>query len=240
MLQLIQPLDQPSSIERWRPGELCCDPVWENAYQRFETPAEEIRKFERRLVLPGASQWPRDAKIAELFCGRGNGLKALAALGFEQLSGVDLSESLLRTYEGPARLYVGDCRDLRFADQSLDIVIVQGGLHHLPDLPEDLEKTLREIRRVLKSDGRFVMVEPWQTPFLAVVHALCNLMMARRVWGKLEALATMIDRERTTYERWLTQRDSILRMIDKHFAAEAQVIAWGKIAFVGRPRHSAA
>jgi ubiquinone/menaquinone biosynthesis C-methylase UbiE len=223
-------------IEKWRPGVSCCDPAWEEAYRRFESPDEEIRKFTRRLLSLGASGWPRGSKIVELFCGRGNGLKALAALGFSSLSGVDLSEDLLRTYDGPAQLYVGDCRNLKLADDSQDVVIVQGGLHHLPELPADLEKTLLEIRRVLRPAGRFVMVEPWRTPFLRIVHAFCNLTIARRVWDKLDALATMIDRERTTYERWLNQSASILRLLETHFDPEIKEIAWGKLALVGRPR----
>jgi hypothetical protein len=49
---------------------------WEAAYLRFETPEQEIRKFEKRLLRLGAGAWPRDLRIVELFCGRGNGLRA--------------------------------------------------------------------------------------------------------------------------------------------------------------------
>jgi ubiquinone/menaquinone biosynthesis C-methylase UbiE len=57
--------------------------------------------------------------------------------------------------------------------------VVQGGLHHLPELPRDLDKTLLEIKRVLRPQGRFVIVEPWHTPFLRIVHAFCNFSLAR-------------------------------------------------------------
>ena len=227
---------QRPTIERWHPGVSCCDAIWEEAYQRFESPGKEIGKFRRRLVSLGALNWPRESTIVELFCGRGNGLKALASLGFQSLSGVDLSESLLGKFDGQARLYVGDCRDLKFSDRSIDVVVVQGGLHHLPDLPRDLEKTLLEICRVLRSSGRVVLVEPWNTTFLRLVHGFCNLSIARRAWGKLDALATMIDRERTTYERWLGQPDRIRQLLGTHFVPEQQRIAWGKLTFVGRPR----
>jgi len=226
-------------IEQWRPGVSCCDPIWEEAYQRFESPAEEIRKFRRRLVSLGALDWPRESGIVELFCGRGNGLKALASLGFQSLSGVDLSETLIRNFDGEARLYIGDCRDLKFGASSFDVAVVQGGLHHLPDLLGDLEKTLREVRRVLRPSGRLVVVEPWNTIFLRLVHGCCNLSIARRAWRKLDALATMTDRERVTYERWLGKPDQILQLLRTHFEPEQQRIAWGKLAFVGRPRQPA-
>src|SRR5256885_13807495 len=85
---------------------------WEAAYLRFETPEQEIRKFIRRLQKLGASQWPRDAHIVELFCGRGNGLHALHRLGFRHLEGVDPSPPLLAQYKGPAPFPVGARRHL--------------------------------------------------------------------------------------------------------------------------------
>jgi SAM-dependent methyltransferase len=232
---MISPKQAPS-IERWHPGVSCCDPIWEEAYQRFESPETEIDKFRRRLISVGALDWPRESAIVELFCGRGNGLKALASLGFQSLSGVDLSETLLGKFDGQARLYVGDCRDLKFPDRSIDVVVVQGGLHHLPDLSNDLEMTLLEIRRVLRPSGRVVVVEPWNTIFLRLVHGFCKLSIARRAWGKLDALATMIDRERATYERWLGQPDRIRQLLRTHFDPQQQRIAWGKLTFVGHPR----
>jgi SAM-dependent methyltransferase len=104
-----------------------------------------------------------DAHIVELLCGRSNGLEALAQLGFHRLEGVDLSSRLLTQYKGFGMCYVADCRQLPFADHSKDILIVQGGLHHLSFLPGDLEQVLSEVRRVLRKSGRFVVVEPWLT-----------------------------------------------------------------------------
>src|SRR5580765_2631992 len=147
---------------------------WEAAYLRFETPEQEIQKFVSRLQKLGAAQWPRNAEIVELFCGRGNGLNALERLGFTHIEGVDLSPRLIAQYRGSAKCFVGDCRQLPFADCSKDVLIVQGGLHHLPTLPEDLEKTLSEMQRVLRKGGRVVFVEPWLTPFLRFAHAVAE------------------------------------------------------------------
>src|SRR6266496_6105622 len=97
--------------------------LWEEAYSRFETPNEEIRKFRRRLIKLGIAQCLRDANVVELFCGRGNGLEALAQLGFHRIEGVDLSSRLLMQYKGFAPCYVADCRQLPFADHSKDILI---------------------------------------------------------------------------------------------------------------------
>jgi len=208
--------------------------AWEEAYLRFETPEEEQRKFLRRLRKLGAESWPKDAQVVELFCGRGNGLHALAHLGFKRLEGVDLSPALVAKFSGPAKCVVADCRQLPFPDASRDIAIVQGGLHHLPELPGDLERVVAEVRRVLRSGGRFMVVEPWRTPFLRLVHWFGSFRIARLAWPKLDALETMTELEWATYDQWLRQPESVLRAVERGFVVEQKYIGWGKLMWVGR------
>lgn len=207
--------------------------AWEAAYLRFETPEEEISKFFARLEKLGVRQWPNSAKIVELFCGRGNGLHALERLGFMHLEGIDLSAHLVSQYRGSATMHVGDCRELPFETESRDVLIVQGGMHHLPELPGDLDRTLAEARRVLRPGGKFVAVEPWLTPFLRFVHFVCERKVARAMNAKIEALHTMIENERKTYENWLSRPAEILALLDKHFQRERRHIGFGKLMFVG-------
>ena len=218
-----------------RQNPLSLDP-WEAAYLRFETPEQEIQKFIVRLNRLGAPQWPRDAEIVELFCGRGNGLVALERLGFTRLEGVDLSPRLVAQYRGPAKCIVGDCRQLPFADRSKDVLIVQGGLHHLPILPGDLQQTFAEMQRVLRKGGRAVFVEPWITPFLKFVHHVSENSLARRLSNRMDALATMIQYERRTYEQWLGQPELIKKIARAHFVPVHESFTWGKWNFVGTPR----
>jgi len=208
---------------------------WEAAYLRFETPEQEIRKFVKRFRALGVNKWHREAEIVELFCGRGNGLRALNLLGFTRVEGLDLSARLVGQYRGNAGCYVGDCRQLPSADQSKDALIVQGGLHHLLSLPDDLERTLAQMHRVLRKDGRVLLVEPWLTPFLRFAHLACESPTARRLSDKVDALTMMIQHERQTYEQWLKQPDMILEMVHRHFVPIQQSVAWGKWSFVGRP-----
>lgn len=225
-----------ASIVVWADLGINIDRQWEAAYQRFETPAQEIAKFKRRLIQLGYNDWAKEAQIVELFCGRGNGIHALTQLGFTQVEGVDLSIELLQRYQGPAKLYAGDCRQLHFESNSRDGMIVQGGLHHLPTLPGDLEMCLDEIRRVLKPDGFFCMVEPWQTPFLTLAHAVSDNPVARRCWDKLDALAEMTARELSTYTQWLGMPDTILECIERRFVIERKKIAFGKLLLRATPR----
>lgn len=206
---------------------------WEEAYTRFETPEREIAKFMHRLLRLGAADWDKNLRVIELFCGRGNGLHALSRLGFQHLEGADLSAGLLATYKGTAKCHVCDCRNLPFESESRDLVIVQGGLHHLSRIPEDLEMTLAEMRRVLRPGGFVVIIEPWLTPFLRLVHAVCAFGLARRVSTKIDALAIMIENERGTYEQWLHAPDLIRALLEKTFDRTKIETRWGKVTFLG-------
>jgi len=208
--------------------------AWEEAYLRFETPEEEVQKFQKRYREIGAEAWGRESEIVEIFCGRGGGLIALERMGFTRIEGVDLSQPLLDQYSGPAKTLRADCRQLPFADASKDIVVVQGGLHHLDRIPDDLVQVLAEVERVLRPAGRFVCVEPWLTPFLRIVHWVARRRLARRLSSKIDALQTMIVHEQRTYDQWLGQGPAILTALDRFFQSEKRSMAWGKLIYVGR------
>lgn len=225
----------PPIVRHLNVGETCCDPQWEAAYERFETPEQEIEKFVRRLRAFGLDHEPKDIRIVELFCGRGGGLVALERMGLTNIEGVDLSETLLQKYRGVAKLNLADCRQLPFKDQSFDAVIVQGGLHHLPIFPDDLDSVLAEVSRILQPSGTFYVVEPWLTPFLRLVHTVVQQPGVRRIYSKGDALAEMIEHERETYEQWLERPTEVLELFRRYFVLKQQKAAWGKLLLVGKP-----
>jgi len=208
--------------------------AWEAAYVRFETPEQEVRKFIARLRRVGAAKWPKDAAVLELFCGRGSGLVALDRLGFGRVKGIDLSRRLLMLHQRRGRCVVGDCRHLPVHSLSHDLAIVHGGLHHLATLPDDLELTVSEVRRILRPGGLFIVVEPWETPFLELVHRVGSRAVARRLSQRMDALMTMIEHERRTYEQWLSQPQGIIAILTSAFEPIRMEQRWGKLLFVGR------
>jgi ubiquinone/menaquinone biosynthesis C-methylase UbiE len=210
---------------------------WEIAYLRFETPTEETKKFTRRLRKLGAAAWPKNAAILDLFCGRGSGLRSLRALGFSHILGADLSTSLIRYGDRSESFVAADARHLPFRQGCKDIVIIQGGLHHLQELPTDLENTLLEIKRILKPQGKVVIVEPWKTAFLSIVHAVCANNLATRLSPKVKALADMIHNEKPTYHSWLGRPTLILDLLTKHFDVLHRSVFMGKLYFLGTRRH---
>jgi hypothetical protein len=66
------------------------------------------------------------------------------------------------------------------------------------------------------------------------VHVLCDSALIRKASQKIDALAVMIDNERSTYERWLSEPQLIRVMIDTYFAEVHAVEAWGKLNLAAR------
>jgi SAM-dependent methyltransferase len=224
-----------SSITRCTQSVVSCDDIWEAAYERFETADEEVKKFVGRLRRLKIDQLPKSIDVVEIFCGRGNGIVALEHLGFTNIEGVDLSEPLLQKYGGtPRSLYVADCRQMPFENASKDLIIVQGGLHHLPQLPLDVTTTIDEVIRVLRPGGRFVIVEPYPTQALKWIHRISELAFVRMVSPRLDALAVMTQQERITYENWLRQGPMIRDAIMRRFRPLVDQISWTKWNFVGQ------
>ena len=214
------------------------DPIatrWEQAYQVFETPDQERRKFIRRLRSIGADHWDRRWRVLEVCSGRGSGLRAWHSLGFTRLLGVDFSPALVSTYRGPGSCVLGDARRLPVASASCNVAIVQGGLHHLLT-PEDVEHTLSEMRRVVPPNGRIIIIEPWLTPFLKLVHWVCARPLACRLSRKVAALAIMIQEERATYDQWLNDPDAYLGLIYAYVVPHLVRRRRGKLIIVGQPR----
>lgn len=102
--------------------------------------------------------------LLELGCGTGRITFGLKDLGYERMVGVDLSESMVREAKEIAEVLelrmdfqVGDAASLAFEDECFDGVIF--GFNGLMQIPgaKRREKALREIHRVLKKGGHFVL-----------------------------------------------------------------------------------
>lgn len=119
----------------------------------------------RQYLWPGIEAFkkyikPGD-KILDTGCGNGRLVKLFSDVNIDY-TGLDNSVELIKRAKDnfPAVNFVlGDILNLPFSDSSFDVVFCLGVLHHFPG-KEFRQKALKEIRRVLKSNG-FLMLSNW-------------------------------------------------------------------------------
>ena len=103
---------------------------------------------------------PPGGKVLDIGCGTGTHLAVYADTSAE-LYGVDLSPSMLAHATARlgdrAGLLVADARALPFPDATFDLVIAASILHELE--PSTAGQVVEEVRRALRPDGRFLVVE---------------------------------------------------------------------------------
>ena len=102
-----------------------------------------------------------------------------------KIVGLDIAEGMLnvgkekvaqRKLEDRIEMVVGDSENLPFEDNSFDAITVSFGIRNF----EDLEKGLGEIYRVLKPNGKFVILEtsvPSKFPFKQGYKFHCNILL---------------------------------------------------------------
>jgi SAM-dependent methyltransferase len=120
---------------------------------------------------------PRGKKVLDYGCGNGYLSVQLLERGAQHVTGIDISESQLeqarraveaRGFADRARFLVTDAHATGFPDRAFDLIVGVGILHHL-----DVERALREVRRILAPDGRAVFLEPLaHNPLLRLGRAI--------------------------------------------------------------------
>lgn len=112
--------------------------------------------------------------VLDLGCGEGRHVHGLYMLGGLHIKGVDLDEPSLKKAEegfehlppreegdaGTVEFATGDATALDFPDNTFDAVICSEVMEHLPDY----HAALREIRRILKPDGKLCITVPHGWP----------------------------------------------------------------------------
>jgi SAM-dependent methyltransferase len=115
------------------------EPIWR----------EVARYIQKRYI-------PEDARVLDLGAGYCDFINAVRA---RERYAVDIFERLHEFAKPGVQARIGDCTDLSaFADGSLDVVFASNLFEHLTH--EELLLTLNELRRVLRAEGRLILMQP--------------------------------------------------------------------------------
>lgn len=157
----------------------------EQVEQMFDTISENYDGLNRVISLGTDLKWRRkvleliqDKKpdsILDIATGTGDlAIQFAQHTAASKIIGLDLSEGMLSiarkkvaqsSFENRLQFVKGDSEHLPFKDQSFDAITVSFGIRNF----ENLEKGLKEIKRVLKTNGLFIILEtsvptrfPWK------------------------------------------------------------------------------
>src|SRR2546423_1560758 len=128
-----------------------------NFYERVEA-----HRYEKEWHIPEAADFAGadGLRVLEIGCGMGTDGAQFAQAG-AVYTGVDLTDAAIKLARKrfelsglPGNFQVADAENLKFPDESFDLVYSHGVLHHTPDTAQ----AVREIHRVLKPGGRAIVM----------------------------------------------------------------------------------
>lgn len=103
--------------------------------------------------------------ILDIGCGTGSLLKELSHMyPMAELNGLDISSEMLkraRLAAPSAKFVKSDVHELPYEDNSMDLVLCTASFHHY----QNNEKVMSEIYRILKPNGRVIILDSIRDPF---------------------------------------------------------------------------
>lgn len=116
------------------------------------------REMEQPIMFELVPKDLNNKKLLDVGCGPGIHIKKYVERGAECI-GIDLSTEMIKlakNYCPAAKFKTGNVYDLKFNDNYFDITTSSFVLDHV----KDLEKAVKEVKRVLKSKGLFIFSIP--------------------------------------------------------------------------------
>jgi ubiquinone/menaquinone biosynthesis C-methylase UbiE len=165
----------------------------------------------------------RSRRALDLACGTGYAAIGLAAAGLaDEVHASDLSAGMLQRTKDNAigagvevRLALADAERLPYADDSFDLIVARGALHHVPSPLS----ALREVRRVLEPGGvAVVLAEPTASGERQVGAVVGSAYRAMEAWRKLRRRTKDLE-----HEQW--EMASIAANLHTFTPAEIELLA---------------
>lgn len=236
----------------------------QNIYKQLTTNKKfySIDRASRNFYNQWLAQRCKNKKVLDYCCGTGGTSIFLAKNGAE-VTGIDISSESIKTckeiavkksIDKNACFFVMDAEKTKFKDNSFDVIVCVGVLHHL-----DIQKAYTELARILKSDGEIICVEPLSyNPLIQLYRKLTprlrteweakhilnkkNILLAKEYFGEAKTnffhFATIVGvpfRNSRIFEPML----GLLEKIDSFILKLPLIkwLAWQVVIILSEPKH---
>lgn len=185
---------------------------WQSAH--YKEPYYSIRtaKLPRKLREIGILNEPRNIRILDTCCGRGEALRALREHGFINLAGIDATPQTDHEVTGFA-IHHGDVKRMPFPDATFDFIINLHALHHMGG-PDGVAEFLSECRRVLKPGGKLAIID---FPASLQIRLLFWLLRTHivSITGGLRNFAEILEEEWSYLGPYLRNWPAVRQVLDR-------------------------
>lgn len=140
--------------------------IFNSMYLRTDADVVEDKQVTKNEVeiFTSILNAPKESAILDLACGQGRHSIELAKQGFSNITGLDRSHYLIRKAKSVTQqeglkitFKEGDARKLPFPPDTFDVVMILGNSFGYFESNEDDMMILKEVFRVLKPEGRFLI-----------------------------------------------------------------------------------
>jgi ubiquinone/menaquinone biosynthesis C-methylase UbiE len=195
-----------------------------NIYDQYRRPNDQVLEALSNIVA-GMKENGKTLSLLDVGCGTGGYSIPLAKRHNLQLTGVDVSEEMLRQAESKypeARWLLEDFEKASFGAGSFDIILMSYVIQHLTDLKGDLRKALRLL---VRPNGRLIIVTDDHDQFRssplhrfipkAMEIDLRRFPAVEELCGCLEGIGFEVTIHRVGREESISNEEEVKRLLER-------------------------
>lgn len=161
----------------------------------------------KRLSVDSKS---RTMSVLDLGSGLGHTMRHLAEW-FDDCYGIEIDLERIRMSYEKDRVVCGNIAKMPFVDNCFNIALSIGVAHHLANV-EQYELFVKEVRRILKGNGLFMLWEPKPVFYRKMAETLVFSPIGR-LFNYSRSIRTILKSEEVEYNYWLSHYDEFFSIL---------------------------